>query len=379
MLDPLYPASFRGVPFWVDKEEGPRGRRLVVHEFPHRDDPFVEDMGRAARRWSLTAYLASDAALAQGRALIAACEAAGPGTLALPWEGPIQARCQSAHPSRAKDRQGYVAFQVQFVEAGATTALVTADLGAQLLFDAAQAFGAALAATASIAAPELAPAALDATREAWRDVPAALEAIRAAAPVDPDQSRALARRFAESFGAVPTLVTRAGLDPSLGPRLAADALALGDALDPEVAARRFAEAADHFVGAAVPARVGRAVVLAAEAEAQARRVFRDRPQAARARMDWSARAAVVKSDWAAAALDAPYEATADLAAALLRWFSAAMTDLRDLRTIDAARPLPAALLAWRLYADPGRAQEIVDRNAAPHPGYVGPRVTALAA
>lgn len=379
MLDPLFPASFRGVPFWVDKDEAPKGRRLVVHEFPHRDDPFVEDMGRSARRWSVTAYLASDSALADGRALLAACEAAGPGTLTLPWDGPMQARCNSAHASRAKDRQGYLAFQLQFVEAGASQALVTLSLGAQLVFDAVQTLAGALGAAAAPAGAEMTPASIDAARQAWQDIPAALEAALADSPVDATQSRALSRRLADDFAAIPSLVSRAGVDAALPERLAQSALALGDALDPEVAAQRFAQASEEFGGDSTPARVGRAVALAAEAEAIVRVAYRDRPQATRARGDWSARAARVRADWSGAALYEPYEATADLVARTQRWFAAAMTDLREVRALDLSRPLPAVLLAWRLYADPSRGDEIVARNGAPHPGYVGPRLVALAA
>jgi prophage DNA circulation protein len=45
----LIGASFRGVPFFVvtvrAQRRAPHGR----HEFPFRDDPFVEDLGRKAR------------------------------------------------------------------------------------------------------------------------------------------------------------------------------------------------------------------------------------------------------------------------------------------------------------------------------------------
>lgn len=44
--DRLQPASFRGVAFKVDGDDLQIGRRTVVHEYPGRDTPSVEDMGR---------------------------------------------------------------------------------------------------------------------------------------------------------------------------------------------------------------------------------------------------------------------------------------------------------------------------------------------
>jgi prophage DNA circulation protein len=44
-------ASFRGVVFHVETGARLSGRRTVVHEYPKRNDPYAEDMGRAARRF----------------------------------------------------------------------------------------------------------------------------------------------------------------------------------------------------------------------------------------------------------------------------------------------------------------------------------------
>ena len=56
----LRDASFRGVPFLLDDDEGTFGRRVQVHEYPQRDKPFTEDLGRATRRISINAYLVGD-------------------------------------------------------------------------------------------------------------------------------------------------------------------------------------------------------------------------------------------------------------------------------------------------------------------------------
>jgi prophage DNA circulation protein len=48
--------SFRGVEFFVQNVETAIGRRTVLHEFPAKDKPFVEDLGRKARQINIEAY-----------------------------------------------------------------------------------------------------------------------------------------------------------------------------------------------------------------------------------------------------------------------------------------------------------------------------------
>ena len=55
--DNLVPASFRGAVFHVETSGRRSGRRTVVHEYPKRNIPYSEDMGRSAVKWSFTAYL----------------------------------------------------------------------------------------------------------------------------------------------------------------------------------------------------------------------------------------------------------------------------------------------------------------------------------
>ena len=50
LYEDLRPASFRGVSFQVDVASLSAGRRVQVHEYPQRDQPWVEDLGRATRQ-----------------------------------------------------------------------------------------------------------------------------------------------------------------------------------------------------------------------------------------------------------------------------------------------------------------------------------------
>lgn len=115
----LRDASFRGVAFSVEDDESTFGRRVQVHEYPNRDKPFTEDLGRATRRLTINAYLIGDDYASQRDRLIGAIETAGPGTLVHPqygeMQGSIDGQVRVSH-SNAEGRMCRVSFQ--FVESG---------------------------------------------------------------------------------------------------------------------------------------------------------------------------------------------------------------------------------------------------------------------
>jgi prophage DNA circulation protein len=112
-------ASFRGVPFQVEKATLPKsGRAVAVHRFVKSEEHATEDMGRLPREFRVTAYLASDAADAETMGLLEACSAIGPGLLALPFFEPGMVRCTSCGPSYEKTKLGFVGFDLEFIEAG---------------------------------------------------------------------------------------------------------------------------------------------------------------------------------------------------------------------------------------------------------------------
>lgn len=86
----LYEASFRGVPFHVTKIDLKVGRRTVTHEYPQRDKPYVEDIGRATRKLTFTAFVVGDDYIEQVEKLIKAVETEGPGTLVHPHLGEMK-------------------------------------------------------------------------------------------------------------------------------------------------------------------------------------------------------------------------------------------------------------------------------------------------
>ena len=133
--DDLRPASFRGVPFFVADAEGQGGRRGALHQYPQRDTPYWEDLGRQARTVTLTAYLIGDDVAARAARLIEVLEAAGPGYLVHPHKGTMRMAVASYRETHRIAQGRATWYEITFQEAGeaaypATTADTTARVGA---------------------------------------------------------------------------------------------------------------------------------------------------------------------------------------------------------------------------------------------------------
>lgn len=137
--DNLVPASFRGAVFHVETSTRASGRRTVVHQYPKRNIPYSEDMGREAVRWTFTAYLIlSDKGIAgnlltQIADLIDALESDDAGILIHPTLGTMLCMCERYSYSDQRMKGGYVEFEMQYIEAGSPAAEVGMDAQAMLL------------------------------------------------------------------------------------------------------------------------------------------------------------------------------------------------------------------------------------------------------
>jgi prophage DNA circulation protein len=122
----LQTASWRGVPFAVRGSTVKVGRRVALHEYPYRDDVWVEDLGRAGRRISLTGFLLQDAAygggdvIAQRAAMILACETPedGTGELVHPSLGRLTVSLLDFECEERSERGRSFDLSFTFVEAG---------------------------------------------------------------------------------------------------------------------------------------------------------------------------------------------------------------------------------------------------------------------
>ena len=117
--DRLQDASFRGVPFKVEDESSPVGRRVETHEYPNRDKPYTEDIGKITSRPSFSAYVVGDDCFDQRDRLIEALNKPGPGTLIHPTYGEMNVCVDGDIPvSTTKTEGRMVRFDLKFVEAG---------------------------------------------------------------------------------------------------------------------------------------------------------------------------------------------------------------------------------------------------------------------
>lgn len=135
--DNLCPASFRGAIFHVESSQRSSGRRIVLHQYPKRNIPYAEDMGREAIKWSFTGYLIlrdkgmPGGLLASMADLIGALEADDAGMLMHPTLGAMLCMCDKYSYSDKRTAGGYVEFNMEFVEAG-SPASAGSDAGGNL-------------------------------------------------------------------------------------------------------------------------------------------------------------------------------------------------------------------------------------------------------
>jgi prophage DNA circulation protein len=137
--------SFRGAWFRLDSYETTVGRRHALHEYPLRNLPLAEDLGRKARRFNFAAYILGPGWEVQRDLLINACEADGPATLVHPFHGTHRVLCDTCTVSegRASGRR-FARFSLDFIEAGDyQTVYYAADPGNSLLEQAGGGYGVA--------------------------------------------------------------------------------------------------------------------------------------------------------------------------------------------------------------------------------------------
>ncbi len=139
----LWPASYMGVPFWIEKDDEDGGKRLHRVEFPNRDTPYIQDLGAKAVDFTVKAYLIGDTSDVDSTALVQMFLAQGPGPLSLPIQGIVNARLHNYKRQRERDKMGLVSFDLVFMQDGAATAVTSTGYLGQLVFDAGSALASA--------------------------------------------------------------------------------------------------------------------------------------------------------------------------------------------------------------------------------------------
>jgi hypothetical protein len=154
----LMPARFRSAYFHCESNARESGRRIVEHEFPKKDYPYAEDMGRHFREFTIRGYMivfpgVSDPAYQYGvtlrtlrpppqwqdanglfisdyrvprDALVNALETEGPGDLQLPTQQLQSVVCTRYRLTEEEKFGGYCVFDMTFQEYGVDPLLMVA-------------------------------------------------------------------------------------------------------------------------------------------------------------------------------------------------------------------------------------------------------------
>lgn len=118
----LRKASYNGVSFEVTSSAIKFGRRTVTHEYPQRDEPYTEDLGRSARTFDVTGFIVGETYIAQTKRLLKALEASSknndPGKLVHPWMGTLSVYLSYQPKIDWNLEKGITNITLSFVEAG---------------------------------------------------------------------------------------------------------------------------------------------------------------------------------------------------------------------------------------------------------------------
>ncbi len=111
-------ASFRGVEFKVTDRSWSSGRRNHLHEYPDKDTPYAEDLGKKAGNYPVTAFVIGDDYQNKRDALCKACVEKGPGTLVHPDYGTVTVLCDSITVRESAGTQRMATIELVFIESG---------------------------------------------------------------------------------------------------------------------------------------------------------------------------------------------------------------------------------------------------------------------
>lgn len=379
--DTLRASSFRGVPFEVDTAGLDTGRRVGIHEIPGSDIATTEDVGRPPRVISMEAYVIGEDAVAQSIALLEALEAEGPGLLVHPIYGEILCRVTSARQTTSWDNGHCVLFSLSFIEDGELTFL-SLDTGSAL-DDAISAMDAATLAevTEQLDSEGFSLAVLDSAISA---IDAALDAVEAVVAT-PMQALEDAGDIVAEIAALKLRATAlAGAPEEFGAELQSLLNRIGDILG----LRRLASGAGEAFTEPTPATADR--VRASSCAYAARRAqCRYALSAACAYLrdaDLTVYDDAIADRDAVASLIAAEEEQAEgdtldglraLRQALVSDITARVAGLPRVTEYTPPGVVPAVVVAYTLYGDAARDEEIRERNDIVHPLFVPVEVLSV--
>lgn len=395
-IDSYRPASFRGVPFFVESHDSEHGRRQVIHEFAQRDTPYTEDLGRSARTYSIEAYLVGDDYPAQRDRLIAAAEAGGVGELVHPYYGNLQVKCGSIKVRESSDELRMCRVQLSFAESGQLEYPAAAEDPVRAVAGAAN--GMLSAAAKGFAGRFTVAGVSSFVASAGALQVGGLSSILQSLPINAAQTQlqGVAEFFQRARSLADTAVSLLSVPATLAGEVTGlissvrdvfgvrgwDALTtIRDAFTApytgplDTPNRRQLQVNTDSLSALVRQAAVGELARFAVLQTQPAELVSDLVESFRTRDE-----AVAARDVLTAAIDAEMEdpvtgedefvALTDLLAAVVRNVPGPDLQLPRLATVTPPATLPSLVLAYRLYGDAGRDTEIADLNRIRHPGFV---------
>lgn len=381
--DTLRPASFRGVEFLIDSTEKSGGRRAVRHDFPQKDFPFFEDLGRKAREFSFEGYVIGEDYNLQRNLLEGALELPGPGQLIHPYRGNKLCICTEFRVRESSKEGGLARFTFTFVETGLVPQF-PASAGADLVEDAADnasdTAGGWFATVMNVIG--YAQHVIDAAKAIVADLKAKLDAvlgpIKAAVEAVAELKRALddfildldalirapfelaakIKSLFKSFANLPALPSR-----KVSALLDAYGLVSGDPnIPPGTPARDQQQANQDALLALI-----RVTALSEACKLAPSIAFSSYEEALAMRETLTG---FLDAEMEAATDDNVFSSLQALRVEVVRSIPGTDNDLARLITYTPPVDLPSLVIAQELYGDAARAEEIVARNKIPRPAFV---------
>ncbi|CAP57512.1 DNA circularization protein [Gluconacetobacter diazotrophicus] len=415
--------SFRGVPFAVVGSGGQPGRKFAVHDYPYRDTPWAEDLGRKGRLYRVRGFVTGALAATQRDLLVRAVETKGPGLLLHPSIGAVQAACLRFEWRERDGYSGVIDLEFEFLEqkdylGGLVLTALHAAIGvATLAFNAASSsdYGNATAAPMAVGASVVGAAVDTATSWAAGAVaalssPAAFGASVATVPGNNGRYASLNAGTVDPSATVSTALAALGTSQQT---LAATAAAIADQASASTLAAAIL-AVPEALRSAIPdpgTQIALLMqltsygpsVLASSAPIGAAIATVQTATAALCRQGALLSIATACSDWqptssnqaealrqqvgilldneATIAADAGYDATWQalraLRADVLQDLAQRASQLPDIITVTRNAPLPALVLAQQVYADATRAPDLIQRANPIHPAFMPTSFDAL--
>lgn len=387
----LVGGSFRGVTFRTVGAEIKVGRRNVVNEYPQRDTPYVDDLGRRARRFVVDCHVIGDNYLVERDALIAALETKGPGELVHPRYGSRWVSVEGEVSLKESPEQGGMArVSVTFVEDGgnafpsaANDTLAEVEMAANAADDAAQAD---FLLQPEVTSGVLLSDALDefsASLAAIKDLTSRVANVQALADVAELVSSTLVQlnslittplALAETFRQTYTAVIN-GLTRPLTALSAMEEIGLANSRLRSVPVPGTSQAL-RVATANARAALQRRLLLSSQSRTLVLALANSSVVATRDQAVALRNTLMTQMDVEIEENDPPIEyarALTKLRLAVVRDVSARGEQLKRRAVYKPQTVLPAVVLAYRVYQDAGRADELVARNGVRHPAFVPAR------